>query len=347
MEKIEGVIMQPIFMIGMQRSGSNLLRLMMNQLTDIASPHPPHILQRLHPLLDRYGDLSDDNNFYQLTDDVCRLVELNPVPWEGVEFDRNEVISRCSEKSLVVLHGVLYDLCAEAWGAHTWCCKSLANINYVGEIERYFCNPKYIFLYRDGRDVALSFRKAVVGEKHIYHIAKGWAKVQEIALGLMDKIGPGRLITVSYEELTADPEATGRRLCEFLGVAYTEGMLEFHNSEEAQRAASSSALWDKLTQPVMQNNTGKFLRESSEQDIRIFESVAGHVLDSLGYERVHVLKGKEMTFSDLEINEFTRENEHLKQKLLMSVDKDDLERRGRQESLLDEIESRAGDLKVP
>jgi hypothetical protein len=334
--------MQPIFMIGMQRSGSNLLRLMMNQLNEIASPHPPHIMQRFQPLLEHYGDLSADDNFYQLAEDVCRLVELNPVSWEGVSLDRDEVISRCREKSLAALHGAVYDLCAEAWGAHTWCCKSLANINYINEIEKCFDNPKYIFLYRDGRDVALSFRKAVVGEKHMYHIAKGWAKVQEIGLGLMDKIGPGRLITVSYEELTANPAAAGQRLCEFLGVAYTDGMLEFHNSDEAQRAASSSTLWDKLTQPVMQNNTRKFLRESSEDDIRIFESVAGHVLDSLGYERVHVPKGEEMKFSDLEITAFTRENERLKLKLLESVDKDDLERRGVQDSLLAEIRSRSG-----
>ena len=335
--------MHPIFMIGMQRSGSNLLRLMLNQLGEIASPHPPHILQRLTPLLGKYGDLDDRRNFYQLADDVCRLVELNPVPWEGVELDRDEVISRSRDRSLVALHGAVYDICARAWGARTWCCKSLANIQYVDEIERYFVKPRYIFLYRDGRDVALSFRKAVVGEKHMYHIAKGWAQVQELALSLMDRIGPHRVITLSYEELTADPERAGHRLCNFLGVAYTEGMLEFHATEEARRAAGSSALWDKLTQPVMRNNTGKFLRESSEDDIRIFESVAGHVLDRLGYERVQVPHGKEMTFSELEINAFTRENERLKQDLVADVDKADLERRERQEALLEEIKSRITD----
>ncbi len=33
----------PIFMIGTQRSGSNLLRLMLNQLPEIAAPHPPSL----------------------------------------------------------------------------------------------------------------------------------------------------------------------------------------------------------------------------------------------------------------------------------------------------------------
>jgi len=334
--------MQPIFMIGMQRSGSNLLRLMLNQLNDIASPHPPHILKRLYPLLDRYGDLSDERNFSLLADDVCRLIELNPVAWEGIKLDRADVIARCRDRSLVALHGAVYDLCAAAWNAHTWCCKSLANIRYVDEIERYFVSPKYIYLYRDGRDVALSFQKAVVGEKHAYHIAKGWTQVQEMALALQARVDRSRLIALSYEELTAEPEQTARRLCAFLGVDYSEGMLEFHGSDEAKRAAQSSALWDKLTQPVMKDNTRKFLRESSEEDIRIFESVAGHVLDRLGYERVHVRHGEERLFSESEIVNFTAENERLKLRLVESVDTEDLERRQRQDNLLSEIASRFG-----
>jgi hypothetical protein len=332
--------MQPIFMIGMQRSGSNLLRLMLNQLKEIASPHPPHILKRIYPLIARYGDLSEEGNFSLLTDDVCRLVELNPVPWDDVELKRSDVRARCREKSLIALHGAVYDLCAAAWNAHTWCCKSLANIKYVDEIERYFVSPKYIYLYRDGRDVALSFRKAVVGEKHAYHIAKGWAQVQETALALKDRIDPSRLMSVSYEQLTTEPEKTARNLCAFLGVEYTDSMLEFHNSDEAKRTAKSSALWGQLTQPVMQNNTRKFLRESSEDDIRIFESVAGHVLDRLGYERVHVRHGEELVYSETEIMHFSHENERLKQHLVESIDNDDLERRQRQESLLREIASR-------
>ena len=52
-----------IFMIGTQRSGSNLLRLMLNELPRIAAPHPPHILQRLMPLVPNYGDLEQRENF--------------------------------------------------------------------------------------------------------------------------------------------------------------------------------------------------------------------------------------------------------------------------------------------
>ena len=332
--------MMPIFMIGTQRSGSNLLRLMLNQLPEIAAPHPPHILQRIMPLASGYGDLAVDENFAQLVDDVCRLVELNPVPWEGVMLDRAAVARRCRERNPVAVHGAVYDICAEVKGAKTWCCKSLANINYVPEIEAYFKKPKYIYLYRDGRDVAVSFHKAVVGEKHYYHIAREWAAAQDLALRIQRDVEPIRFMTVSYEELTGDPLRTARDICDFLGVPFHESMLDFHRTDEARRAASSSDLWVNVTNPVMKNNSRKFLREASEHDIRIFESVAGRVLDALGYDRAFVKKGDEQKFTEADIKTFDAENARMKEELRKLSDPADLMRRDLQAGLLKGIKDR-------
>jgi hypothetical protein len=332
--------MQPIFMIGTQRSGSNLLRIMLNQLNEIASPHPPHILKRMSPLVSLYGDLSQKENFEKITDDVCKLVEINPVPWEGVVLDRDEVMSRCGENSLIAIYGAVYDICANTWGADTWCCKSMENIEYIDIIEHYFESPRYIFLYRDGRDVALSFRKAVVGEKHIYNIAKNWAQTQIIGLNLKANIDRSRFFSLSYEELVSSTESAVRRLCEFLGVSFSDHMLEFHYSDEAKRAAESSALWDSLTKPIIRENTRKYLSETSQEDLIIFESVAGHVLDDLGYDRIHVRQGEERQFTVSEIEAFNMENDRLKKVLLDKVDKQDLDRRNQQACLLSEIKSR-------
>lgn len=330
----------PIFMIGTQRSGSNLLRLMINQLPEIASPHPPHILQRMMPLLPRYGDLTRPDAFARLVDDVCRLVELNPVPWEGVTLDRKEVAARCREESLVAVFGAVYDVMAETQGAQTWCCKSLANIFYADAIESYYPDARYIYLYRDGRDVAVSFRKAVVGEKHFYHIAKEWHDTQQVALDLRKRIPRSRFFSLSYEQLTQDAEKTAHALCKFLGVPYRDAMLDFHRSEEAKRAAASSNLWGNVSNPVMSNNTRKFLKEASEADIRVFEAIAGESLKALGYE-LTFKQDRVLRFSADELNHFDAENKRLKEETKRKVDPADLERRGRQEKLLQEIAARA------
>lgn len=332
--------MTPVFMIGTQRSGSNLLRLMMNQLKDVASPHPPHILERMLPLMERYGDLKSDDKFKILVDDVCRLIELNPVEWSGISFDRDVVMSKAKERSLMSVYEVVYDLYAESQGAKTWCCKSLANIKYIEEIEEHFDHPKYIYLYRDGRDVALSFQKAVVGEKHIYNIAKDWAETQAKALSMRDSIDEKYFYCISYERLTQQPEETAMSLCSFLNVDYVPAMLDFHKTNEAMNAASSSNLWGNVTSPIIQNNSKKYRLEMSTDDISIFESAAGHILDQLGYERDIVAYGEEMQFSKREIDEFNQLNMHKKQTSFLSVDEKDKERRERQLSLLEEIKTR-------
>ncbi|HQS58961.1 MAG: sulfotransferase [Gallionellales bacterium 35-53-114] len=331
----------PIFMIGTQRSGSNLLRLMLNQLPDIAAPHPPHILQRMMPLEKGYGDLSKDKNFELMVDDVCKLVELNPVPWEGVTLDRKNVARHCRNHSVVAAFGAVYDIMAEQNKAKSWCCKSLQNINYLSELEAYYGDEaRYIYLYRDGRDVAVSFRKAVVGEKHPYYIAKEWGATQRIALTQREHIDPKRFSNLSYETLTGSPEKAMRGLCEFLGVTYTEDMLNFHESSEAKSAASSSDLWSNVVKPVMADNSNKFLREMSSEDIRIFELVAGDVLDALGYKRFQTKVGETKTFNEAEIKLFDTENQRLKQEVLSKVDPEDMKRRDQQATLIKQIKER-------
>ncbi len=331
----------PLFMIGTQRSGSNLLRLMMNQLPEIAATHPPHILQRMMPLEKGYGDLSKEANFMQMIDDVCKLVELNPVPWEGVKLDRKDVASRCRNHSVVAAFGAVYDVMAGQVNADTWCCKSLANINYLGEIEAYYGDAaRYIYLYRDGRDVALSFGKAVVGEKHPYHIGKEWSATQRIALTNRKHIDSRRFYNLSYETLTGSPEQAMRGLCEFLGATYNDSMLDFHESDEAKRAAKSSELWGNVVKPVMADNTNKFLREMSAENIRVFELVAGDVLDALGYKRFHTEIGEAKVFTADEIKHFDAENQRLKEEVLSKVDPEDMKRRDQQAAHIKAIKDR-------
>jgi len=329
-----------IFMIGTQRSGSNLLRLMLNEPARIAAPHPPHILQRLMPLVPNYGDLEKRKNFRQLVEDVCRLVELSPVPWEGVTLNRSDIQRRCRRQTLLGVYEAVYDTMAKAWNARNWCCMSLGNIAYLPQIEAHFRSPRYIYLYRDGRDVAVSFRKAVVGEKHFYHIAKEWAAIQQMALGMRERIGPSRFFSISYESLTGEPELSMRLLCKFLGVRFEHSMLEFYKSDEARRAADSSELWSNVVKPIMADNTRKFLRDASEEDIRIFESVAGDVLSALGYDRLHVTRAAGTPFTEADIRRFDEENLRLKEEIFDRTDTADIKRRDRQATLIQEIRSR-------
>ncbi len=336
----------PVFMIGTQRCGSNLLRLMLNQLPEIAALHPPHVLERLGPLLPGYGSLRNDRQFELLVDDVCRLVEANPVPWEGVDLDRREVARRCTERSLVAVYGAVHDLAAAAWEAPDWCCKSLANVHYLDEITRYFTTGKFIHLYRDGRDVAVSFRHAVVGEKHFYFIAKQWDREQRLALSLRARLGPERVFSLSYEGLIGQPLESMRSLCAFLDVPYNEAVLNFSSSPEAARTADSGAMWCNVSKPIMRENCRKFRSEASAEDIRIFERVAGRTLAELGYELV-ADDARPGGFSNSEIAAFAEENRRIKAAVHASLRPEELRLLEPQRRLLEQIRARPARSSAP
>lgn len=329
--------MQSIFMVGEQRSGSNLLRLILNESPSIAAPHPPHILQRFMPLLPVYGNLDNNNNFKKLIDDVCKLVELNPVPWDKVKLNRKEILSRCKEKSLVAVYGAVMDMYAEAHDANAWMCKSMQNIFWADDINVYFNNPKYIYLYRDPRDVTLSFTKAVIGEKHPYFIAKQWNELQKACIAQMNWHGSETIFPLSYENLLENPEKIVKELCQFLEIEFSKEMLNFHTSREAERSAKSSSLWENLSQPIKSNNSKKFMTELTTEEIKNIESITGDVMDILGYERAVIQKGEEINFTEEDIERFSQENAEAKAKNSLKIDPNDLKRRKLQTGFLDKI----------
>ena len=330
----------PLFMIGMQRSGSNLLRLMLNQLPALAAPHPPHILERLGPFEPNYGNLDNDENFMAMVDDVCRLIETNPVRWELVDLDRRAIADSCPERSLVAVYASVHDRLAQAWGADDWVCKSMANIHYLPEIERYFGeSARFIFLYRDGRDVALSFRKALIGDKTFYHLGKSWHEAQQLALDLRDRVDASRFISLSYEDLIQTPETSLRGLCSFLGTDYQESMMDFHESSEASRTAVTG-LWSNVSRPVDQANCAKFLKESTQDEIELFEAVAGSSLDALGYPRYSVESGIEAEINPERLKRLDAENEKLRALALRDSDPKDLELREPQAKFMGSLRAR-------
>lgn len=293
--------------IGTQRSGSNLLRVMLNQHPEISAPHPPHILQVMMPLLKSYGDLKNDSNFARLVDDVCTLVELNPVDWK-IKFNREDVIARCENRSSPQAMKAVYEVKAGNDDASVWCCKSMASVHYVNEIEAAGIHPVYIFMYRDGRDVACSFRKAVVGEKHIYHLAQQWKQEQELSWQMWQSKLHARMVTVRYEDLIIDPVPVLSEITAAIGLEYHPDMLKYSTADEAKVTASSGKMWSNLTKPVMSDNTNKFLRELSHEDLVIFESVAGDTLEKLGYQR-EIPADKLRTFTEDQISEFGKLND--------------------------------------
>ena len=331
---------QPIQMIGTQRSGSNLLRLLLNQYPGIVAPHPPHILQRFYPLLTAYGDLSAPENMAALTNDICLMIECNPVPWKGVVLNREKIVMNCRSNNLIQIFRSVYDEMARCNGATAWICKSMANVAFAGQMEEEGLAPLYIYLHRDGRDVACSFKKAIVGEKHVYHIARQWRKDQLESLQLKDQIAPERFYQISYEALISDPEQEMVRLSTFLKLSYDSAIFNYYHSEESINTSTAGKMWENVAKPIFSNNSKKYLKELTKDEVVIFESVAGDVLEMLGYALEYPDLSADHQITKEDMVRYENENQMLKEQSALFADPEGVKLREPQDKLIAAIKSR-------
>jgi len=293
---------QAVFIIGEQRSGSNLLRLILGSHSKIFAPHPPHILQRFMPLLPYYKSI--ENGCSQLIDDILTLVNFNPIPW-GFLPDKNQL----KGDDLVALFFDLMDLCAQNDEADIWVCKSMQNVNWANQILAVRPNAKFIYLYRDPRDVAVSFKKTIVGEKHVYSIASRWAQLQYKCLNLGETLSEQQFIKVSYQQLVSENSATINRLNKFLAIDFETAMNSYYTNDEAKISSKSGKQWVNLAKPILTNNFNKYLQNLQHAEIEIIESVCKNVMQELGFNLETLA---DLNFTHEDIDHFRNENEQLK-----------------------------------
>jgi hypothetical protein len=313
---------------------------MLNQLPEISAPHPPHILKTFYPMLPWYGDLNEAANFRLLARDVCDWVNRNPVPWEDLTLAVDEVAETCRQNTLIGLFINIYERKAVHDAAQWWCCKSMESIHYVREIEDSGLCPFYVFIYRDGRDVALSFLKAVVGPKHVYHLAKKWEEEQRLSLDFLEQMPSDRYVTVRYEALLANPEEQMKKICHSIGVPFTADVFDYFHSHESINTASSGRMWRNVMNPIMPDNHDKFLRELTREQLVIFERVAGEMLQRLDYKPLFWPGVSGAPFTEEELTRFEAEGLQKRQEVLAKADPKELERRKPQEQLLQIIRER-------
>jgi hypothetical protein len=88
---------------------------------------------------------------------------------------------------------------------------------------------------------------------------------------------------VSYEEMLGETERTLRRVCDFLGETYTPRMLDYHRDMTPYPTDVRNR--ENLAKPVMVHNKQKWRSEMTNDEVRVFEAVAGEALARYGYPR--------------------------------------------------------------
>ena len=267
----------PVLVLGVRRSGTTLLRVMLDRHSELAVPDESYFVPQL---ADRHLRHVDPDEF---VDDLRRIDALAEwdVPLEKV---RARLTARMPIGAAI---GMVYAVYAEERGKARWGDKTPMYMQNLRLLERLFPDALFVHLIRDGRDAALSFLSMPTGlmtetwmqPRDVSAFAGQWRAEVKAAQRLGRRVGDRRYLEVRYEDLVGDVESVLRRISTFARLPYEQAMSDYPGNVDV----SSKPHQQSLKRPPTAGLRDWRLQMSPE-DVGAFDRVAGDLLTELGYE---------------------------------------------------------------
>jgi Sulfotransferase family len=266
----------PLLILGVRRSGTTLLRVMLDRHSQLAVPDESYFVPQL---ADRHLRRVDPDEF---VDDLRRI--NTATDWE-VSVDK--VRARLAPGMPVgAAIATVYLVYAEERGKVRWGDKTPMYMQNLRLLERLFPDALFVHLIRDGRNAALSFLElpsGLVTETWMHpsapvDFACQWRNEVAAARRLGRRVGP-RYLEVRYEEMVEDIEAGLQRICDFAGLDFEPAMMEYAGKVDVSAKPHQQRLLQPPTSGVRDWRT-----QMQPEDVAAFETVAGDLLTELGYE---------------------------------------------------------------
>ncbi|OGT79408.1 MAG: hypothetical protein A3H91_06615 [Gammaproteobacteria bacterium RIFCSPLOWO2_02_FULL_61_13] len=213
-------VADPIFIVGLPRSGSTLLEQILASHSQVeGTMELPDIISIVRELGGRKRR-EDESRYPEI---LASLSEAD-IRALGERYLRQTRIQRKTDKPYFID-------------------KMPNNFAHVGLIHLILPNAKIIDARRHPLGCCFSgFKQHFArGQKFTYsleEIGRYYRDYVEL-MAYFDKVLPGRVCRVFYEDVVADLEREVRRVLEYCGLPFEERCLEFHRTERAVRTASS------------------------------------------------------------------------------------------------------------
>lgn len=173
----------------------------------------------------------------------------------------------------------LYDLIRQTWGADVIIDSSKSALKAVGLYKMHPDQVRIILLSRDGRGVFLSRR--LTGVDQMTSLG-GWKNYYTRALDTLEKHVPAEhLYRLRYEDLVAEPEATLKQICNFIGVPYESSMTDLSGGE--RHVVNGNRGTKKRRHGGIQADT-RWRDQLKGEDLDFFNKYGDEINRKLGYE---------------------------------------------------------------
>jgi Sulfotransferase family len=280
------------FIVGVNRSGTTLLRLMLDAHPELAIPPETHFVPALIEAVDA-GEPTPG----QLVEVVKTARE-----WPDLGFGEDELVALFEAVKPLTAGGALrslYGAYAEREGKSRWGEKTPGYMTSMPLIEGALPEARFVHVVRDGRDVWLSRTRRQHDPPSPERVAERWQKKIVRARRQAKKVS--HYTEIRYEELILDTEGTLRRICDFCELDWDEAMLHYHERAEDrltemahdlpargrrphQPAEARMELHALTREPPKAERVQRWKELMSAEDRSSFEAVAGDLLAELGYE---------------------------------------------------------------
>jgi len=253
-------IAQPIFIGGQRRSGTTLLRALLNRHPNIACGPGSKFVQ--HPSFAAWHDRLSN----EWGERVARY-----------GFEQKEV-----DQAMAALVDDVFSRYAHKYGKLRWAEKTPTNILHIDYLFRLFPHAKFLHIVRDPRDTYCSIRHSARTDK------PGWARFtpnraaidwrESILCGKRWRDSAERYFELKYEDLVLDPQQVLRSILLFIDEPWDSQLLD-------PEADDTDVRRQKIRRDqIVTTSIGRWKEELIPSEVEEIQSVSGAFMVELGYE---------------------------------------------------------------
>lgn len=291
----------PFFIIANPRSGSSMLRLMLNRHPGVVVPPECGYITWLYEKYKNFGCAGADNSLSEFIEDVVSSKKFET--WDVSATELLRFVDESSPRDYQDLCRLVHQYYAYQTGKkiQRWGDKNNYYVSSMDQILEIFPLAEFVYLIRDPRDVYASYkdlRKLETKSKYAPKLKLGLDEfIHEWSLNLMnmkaiaERVGEDRYFYVLYEEIVGSVDESICMVLSKLDLNYHENVVKLEKpASKYEQEPEGTVDWKRLTKkPVTSSRVGRHVSVLSEYEAsRIYETcckAAANVLGSKIQER--------------------------------------------------------------
>ena len=245
-----------IFIVGAMSSGTTLMRLILDVHPEVNCGDETKIV---HLLLEFINGVYKDSFYVKFMNN------------SGV---RNETINNATALFIYyMMENNRKNTGVKMNSIKYFCNKEPMNTYHMIYLHQLFPNAQFVYVVRDGRDVAFSLlrrNRLDYTFEHFYDILNYWEEKNRLASSYCNSMGARFCQMMKYENLVTDPESTIRNLTKFLSISWTDEFLHHERYLGRNISLSKEPIFAEIQKNEINNNSiGKWREKISNYNEKV------------------------------------------------------------------------------